>query len=322
MTVIIAAPPGMKDIRAVAGAKAMQYPAEKLEIIVTRGRQPSVQRNTALRAARGEIIYFLDDDSVPLPGNLQRAVEQFSRPEVKMVGGPNLCPSDSTNLQKAFSVTMGTKLAFGPSAARYRSFGKVRETSEKEIILCNLLGRRDAMLELGGFNEKLYPNEENALMDELQKRGGKLIYDPELIVYRHPRPTLKAFCKMLMNYGRGRAEQFRLHPTINSAANFIPPLFVLYLLGIVLLWGYDIYDDPKGGPISFIFLPPLVAYAVANLVQGVVAVGARRILWLPLIMFLIFLSHILYGLGFWRGCFTKPKPPTQSTAAEIKLERV
>ena len=38
------------------------------------------------------------------------------------------------------------------------------------------------MLELGGFNEALYPNEENALMDELQKRGGKLIYDPDLVL--------------------------------------------------------------------------------------------------------------------------------------------
>jgi len=36
------------------------------------------------------------------------------------------------------------------------------------LILCNLLARKDAMIELGGFNEALYPNEENALMDELQ----------------------------------------------------------------------------------------------------------------------------------------------------------
>lgn len=316
VTVIIAAPPGMKDIRAVTGAKAMDYPPDKLEIIVTRGRQPSVQRNTALRAARGEIIYFLDDDSVPLPENLQRAVKQFSRPEVQMVGGPNLCPPDSSNLQKAFSLTMGTKLAFFSSAARYRSIGKVRESSEKEIILCNLLGRRDAMLELGGFNEKLYPNEENALMDELQKRGGKLIYDPELIVHRHPRPTLKAFCKMLMNYGRGRAEQFRLHPTANSIVNFIPPLFVLYLLALPLLCFFHF-------PFSIFHLPlpvvPVVVYAIAVFAQALVAVG-KQLHWLPRISLLIFLSHTLYGLGIIRGLFTKPKPPTESTAAEIKLE--
>lgn len=308
VTVIIAAPPGMKDIRAVAGAKKLDYPPENLEVIVARGRQPSVQRNAAMREARGDIIYFLDDDSDPQPDALRRAVEQFRRAEVKMVGGPNLCPPDSSKLQQAFSMTMGTQLAFGPSCARYRSVGKVRESSEKELILCNLLVRRDAMLEFGGFNEKLYPNEENALMDELQKGGGKLVYDPELIVHRHPRPTLKAFCKMLMTYGRGRAEQFRLHPTANSIANFVPPVFVIYLLAVGFL--------PR------IFLWPLAAYGLAVLVQALAVVPLKKLLWLPGVMVLIFLSHILYGVGFWRGCFTKPKPPTQTLAAEIKLERM
>ena len=91
------------------------------------------------------------------------------------------------------------------------------------------------MLELGGFNEALYPNEENALMDELQKRGGKLIYDPQLVVHRRPRSNLKAFAKMLLTYGRGRAEQFRLHPTPGSALNFVPPLFCVYLLALPFL---------------------------------------------------------------------------------------
>jgi succinoglycan biosynthesis protein ExoA len=315
VTIIIAAPPGMKDIRAVTGAKNLDYPQDKVDIIVARGKQPSVQRNVAMRAARGEIIYFLDDDSVPERDALRRAVEQFRRPEVKMVGGPNVCPPDSSTLQRAFSMTMGTWLAFGPSCARYRSVGAVRESSEKELILCNLLARRDPMLELGGFNEKLYPNEENALMDELQKRGGKLIYDPNLIVYRHPRATLKAFCKMLMTYGRGRAEQFRLHPTANSAANFVPPLFVLYVLALIIV-GVAPVSTGKS-----LLASPLWAYGFAVFVQALLAVGVRRILWFPAIMLLIFLSHILYGLGFWRGCFTKPQPPTQALASEIMLER-
>ncbi len=105
-------------------------------------------------------------------------------------GGPSLCPPDAPKLEQAFALTMGAWLAFGPSCARYRKVGRPRATSEKELILCNLLARRDALLELGGFNEKLYPNEENALMDELQKRGGKLLYDPELIVYRRAAPHL------------------------------------------------------------------------------------------------------------------------------------
>ena len=176
--------------------------------------------------------------STPPPGELRRTVAAFADPQVKMVGGPNLCPPDAPFLEHVFALVHSTWLAFFSSCARYAS---VRENSafqvKSELILCNLIARRDAMVELGGFNEALYPNEENALMDELQKRGGKLLYDPALMVHRRPRNNfVRAFAKMLLNYGRGRAEQFRLHPTLGSAPNFVPPLFCVYLF--VLLYGF------------------------------------------------------------------------------------
>ena len=306
VSVIIAARPDMAEVRAASPALQLDYPADKLEIILARGKQPSVQRNAALRAARGQIIYFLDDDSKAFPENLRRGTAQFTSNDVIMVGGPNICPPDAPKLEQAFALTMGAWLAFGPSCARYRKVGRPRPTSEKELILCNLLARRAALLALGGFNEKLYPNEENALMDELQRRGGTLLYDPDLIVFRRPRRTFKAFGRMLLNYGRGRAEQFRLHPTLRSAPNFIPPLFCLYLA----LWP---------------FLPSpwawgLALYGAAVLIQSLAAAPWKKLHWFPAIGGLIFLSHLLYGLGFWRGCVTRPKPPPPAVTSEVKLE--
>src|SRR5438445_1676370 len=107
-------------------------------------------------------------------------------------------------------------------------------------------------------------------MDELQKDGGKLIYDPELIVHRRPRHSLKAFCKMLMSYGRGRAEQFRLHPTPGSALNFVPPLFCLYLGMLVMLL--------LMGRIGFILLVPLACYGIVVLTQAAVLAAKGDIL--------------------------------------------
>jgi succinoglycan biosynthesis protein ExoA len=310
VTVIVPTRPGQEQIIAVNAARKWDYPAEKLEILIVRGTQPAVQRNAALKVARGEIIYFLDDDASALVANVRRAVEHFRDPRVKMVGGPNICPAEAPLLQKVFTVVLSSWVAFGPSRARYMPVGKVRPTSEKELILCNLLARREAVMELGGFDEALYPNEENALMDELQKRGGILLYDPELLVYRRPRPTLKAFAKMLLNYGRGRAEQFRLHPTPGSALNLAPPLFCLYLLLLPFL--------ARFGRVVWL---PLLAYALALLLQTIASAGkhgiGRALLALPLVA----ATHIVYGLGFWRGLFTRPKPRTP-VAAEVKIERV
>jgi glycosyltransferase involved in cell wall biosynthesis len=312
VTVLIPTRPDLADITALAGARALDYPPDRLEILVARGKQPSVQRNAGLKAARGELIYFLDDDSVPLPGNLRRAAEHFRDARVKIVGGPNVCPPDAPELEQVFALVLSSWLAFGPSRARYAPVGQVRATGEKELILCNLLARRATMLELGGFNEALYPNEENALMDALQKRGDKLLYDPELIVHRRPRRTLRSFAKMLVNYGRGRAEQFREFPTFGSALNFVPPGFLVYLVLLpVLIWF-----------VGAMALVLLALYAVAVLLQ-VLALMPRGGVWRSLCASpLIVLTHVLYGFGFWRGLFTKLQPADERSNEPVKVEMI
>jgi succinoglycan biosynthesis protein ExoA len=311
VTIIIPARPGEAEAVALAAACAVDYPADKLEIILARGQQPSVQRNTALRTAQGDIIYFLDDDSLVLPGNVQRALAHFRDPQVQMVGGPNLCPPAAPFLEQVFALVLGSWIAFGPSRARYAKVGSVRATSEKELILCNLLGRRESLLQHGGFNEALYPNEENALMDNLQNAGGKLLYDPELFVWRRPRRTLRAFAKMLLNYGRGRAEQFRTTPTLGSLLNFVPPLFVLYLLVAL--------------PLAFcwpLVLLPLVLYTLVMGLQTLALLPAGGLLRSFCAVPFLVETHLLYGFGFWRGLFTKLKPPGVKSDVPVKLEVV
>src|SRR5439155_17532507 len=109
---------------------------------------------------------------------------------------------------------------------------------------------------------------ENALMDDLQKRGGKLLYDPDFVAYRRPRPSIESFFKMLMTYGRGRAEQFRLHPTAGSLLNFVPPLFCVYLTLV-----------PIFGMIGFFAgVIPIVTWPFALLGQAIVSAKEHGIL--------------------------------------------
>jgi hypothetical protein len=152
-------------------------------------------------------------------------------------------------------------------------------------------------------------------MDELQKRGGKLLYDPDFVVARRPRPNLKAFARMLMTYGRGRAEQFRLHPTLGSALNFVPPLFLLYVIATVAA----IVFAPAIGRFLLI---PLGLYALAVLGQVLVlatkAPIGRSVAAAPLMV----LTHLLYGFGFWRGLFTPLKAAAERSPVPVEMEEI
>jgi hypothetical protein len=135
------------------------------------------------------------------------------------------------------------------------------------------------------------------------------------VAYRRPRPTLKAFIKMLTTYGRGRAEQFRLHPTLGSALNFVPPGFVLYLLLLPLIaklgwlqmsargWGWYPLVGYGGS---------LLGQTVANLFRAGLA---RALCAAPL----LFATHLFYGIGFWRGIFGNISR-TKAATTEVAIE--
>ena len=174
-------------------------------------------------------------------------------------------------------------------------------------------------------------------MDELKKRGGKLLYDPQFIVHRRPRHTLKAFVQMLLNYGRGRAEQFRLHPTFGSILNFVPPLFCLYLVLLPLLmklapWNIHFEQtsgDTRGLITSYdlnvninLALLPMTGYALALLLQTLGSAFQHGVINSILALPLLAITHIFYGLGFWRGLFTKLTAAGRVPPTDVTLEKI
>lgn len=313
ISIIIPVKPG-GHVKALDAVKELDYPPDRLEVFVSEGRRPSRQRNEAAKASRGEILYFLDDDSLPSSNNPGLIAKHYRDPSVAVVGGPSITPGDDTFIQQCFAYLFKSPFGGAGIRNRYRRSGVARISSGKELILCNLSFRAALFKSLGGLNEGLYPNEENELMARIKEKDYKMIYDPDIFVSRSQRETVWAFIKQVFSYGRGRMEQTILCPSSFEATHFIPLVFLMYCVSLLVM--ADIY-----------YLIPIFCYAVLVLFFSLndllfEDIPRREKAGRFFVLSVLFpLMHLSYGAGMVGGLkryFGKASPPD----AEVKVSRV
>ncbi len=309
VSIIIPVKPG-KTVGALECVKWFDYPDERLEVFVSEGTQPSRQRNEAAGKAKGDILYFLDDDSCPVPDALKRIVMHFKDEKVAVAGGPSITPESDSSLQRSFGAALGSFLGGFSIRNRYRRVGKARISSENELILCNLAFRKSLFIEEGGLNERLYPNEENELMNRLQEKGYRLIHDPDAYILRSQRRTLKAFIRQMLNYGRGRAEQTLVSPSSFRPSHLVPTLFLLYLLSALFSK-------------NLLYLLPLACYLLLNFSSSIYACWKEReprfFYTLPPVYMIM---HICYGAGVLWGFLKGLNGKTKVKPGDVVIRQV
>ena len=310
--VIIPVVPGGDISKVVESVRMMDYPMEKLELIVVEGRNPSHQRNEAAKSAEGEILYFLDNDAIADRRLFRNVMAVYDEEEnVSVVGGPSLTPETNTTMQKCFGYVLAS--IFGAYIARekFLPLGLIRNATEKELILCNMAMVRELFEESGGFNTSLFPNEENEFLNRLNSRRFRIMYHPLAVVYKSQRTNFFLFSKQLFKYGRGRAEHFFIRPDFAEPAFGIPSAFVIYL---VLLLFY--HSNPY-------FFAPLGLYLLIVLLASVsIVLAARnpRTLFFTLLAFPVL--HISYGIGFLFGAVRMILRLKSKTDLNIKITRI
>jgi len=308
VSIIIPVKPG-GTVRALDSLRNVEYPENFFEVLVAEGTCPSRQRNLAAHEAQGALLYFLDDDSLVSPDFLTRAVRHYRQDKVAVVGGPSLTPEKDSPLRQAFGLALASPFGAGSVCNRYRRHGVCRETGDHELILCNLSISAAVFNEAGGFDERLYPNEENELLVRLRRSGWKLIHDPELAVYRSQRPTFPAFVRQLFGYGRGRAQQILLGGGINIAS-FVPVFFLLYLVSLPFLQR----------PVYYL---PLLCYLVMVLavaIRAAVTSGKTGPAFLLPLLFPVL--HLSYGAGLLSGLAVYGAGKRGRPAGSVTLKRI
>ena len=277
-----------------------KYPIENIEIYHVTGTHPTKQRNQCIKEASGDIIYFLDNDSIIENNNIQYAIDIFnSDSNIAIVGGPAV-HTITTKKEEDINICLSSFFCVGPIKSRYTKKNIAPfDCSDKDLILCNIFIRKDILEKMNYFNENLYPNEENELIDKVILSGYRIIHHPNIVVYRPPRSNLKEYIKMLTNYGRGRLEQMKENFSLKNIIFSLPMFFMFYILSIPILFFVFLKY-----PINILYISPLLFYILIAFVFSLEKSikrksGKLRSLFIMPIMF--FLTHFFYGFGFFYG---------------------
>jgi succinoglycan biosynthesis protein ExoA len=196
-----------------------------VELLIATGSNPSRQRNLAAAKARGDWLVFLDSDCRLEKVYFDRLADHTER-GLQIVGGPVLLLAIATPREVTVQSLLSHRLLTGASSSRYQSCGVLRKCDDAELILCNLAVRRELFLKFSGFDERLYPNEENEWLARLRASGVVCWHDPQLIVRRPQRKSWQAYARMLTGYGRGRTRQLMVSG-IWDATRQLPALALL-----------------------------------------------------------------------------------------------
>lgn len=185
-----------------------ELPIEVLCLDVNRG--PAAARNAGVAMARGEIIFFTDDDC-EVPANwIETHLRQYEKfPHISAVGGwysEPLRQPMSVYRKVMFTRDLGMLNYIGQDLFRF--YATTADWPSLHVFpacnTANLSLRRPVFGAVRGFNERFVTvgGEDFDLMHRIRSAGYVLLYIPQFVIH-HKSYTLRSFIKLGLNRAGG-----------------------------------------------------------------------------------------------------------------------
>ena len=235
--------------------------------------------NLALAASKSPVVVRVDGHA-QIPNNyISLIVEILNKTGAVNVGGV-MAAVGTTAFERAVAGAMRSPLGVG--ASRFHTGG---EAGEVDTVYLGAF-RREALVAIGGFDERFTRAQDWELNFRLRENGGVIYFDPRLHVTYRPRSSVGALAKQYFEYGRWRRVVSRRHSgTINY--RYLAPPFALLGFSASLVLGIALS--------SIFFIPALVYLLFVVLASLKISTSIREYL---LLLLVIPTMHFAWGAGF------------------------
>jgi O-antigen biosynthesis protein len=178
--------------------------------ITTRNAGLGSARNSALQVANGEIIAFLDDDTIPDRHWLQYIAAALHATSHAAVGGPNIAPPSNNIIADCVDNAPG-----GPVHVL------ITDEEAEHLPGCNVAIRKSCLEAVGGFDPTFrVAGDDVDLCWRLRQHGWTLGFSAGAAVLHHRRHTIRGYWKQQRGYGKAEALLERKWPDkYNSAGH-------------------------------------------------------------------------------------------------------
>lgn len=237
--------------------------------------------NIGIRATKGEYIIRLDAHAEYAENYFSKCVEILERTGADNVGG--VLETKAQN-PKGQVIAKMLSSKFGVGNAQFRTNGK---DGYVDTVPFGAF-RREVFEKVGLYDERLTRNQDSELNYRIIHNGGKIFLSREIQLAYYCRDTVRGIAKMARVNGKWNIITSKLCPGSMRIRHFVPCLFVLSLVGLLLLGLF-------WSPFWWLLIAELVMYFMLDIVFSIQASTTLGDFFKLLVLFPIF--HISYGWG-------------------------
>ena len=245
--------------------------------------------NTAIRAARGEIIVRVDAHVLYPATYIRQLVDALIETGAESVGGViRTIPAADTAMARAVAIGMSHPFGFGDSHFRIGSSVR-REVDHVPFFCC----RRTVFDRIGLFDEELVRNQDGEFSWRLRASGGRIMLIPEISSSYFARDTIGKLARMMFQYGYFKPLTIRKIGRAVTARQFAPSLLVLSL-------ALSLSASPWSGTARLAFAGVSIAYIAAVLMAAGRTLRTHPPTVAGALLAVFPAMHFSYGYGFVR----------------------